>query len=47
VTRLELDQHIDVAVPVEVIAEHRSKQGQSRDVVPLAECLDGVTVDDE
>jgi hypothetical protein len=31
VTRLELHQHIDVAVGVEVIADRRSKQRQPRD----------------
>jgi len=45
VTRLELHQHIDVAVGVEVIADRRSKQRQPRDMVPLAERLDGASVD--
>jgi hypothetical protein len=47
VIRLELHQHIDVAVRVEVIAEHRSKHGQPRDMVPLAERFDGAAVNDQ
>lgn len=46
-TRLKLYQHVDVAVRAEVVAEHRSKHGQPRDMVPLAERLDGGPVDGE
>lgn len=46
-TWLEFHQYIDVAVRSKIVAECRAEQRQPRDTVPLAECPDGVAVDDQ
>src|SRR5437667_12123548 len=40
VVRLELDQHVDVAVGPKVVAEHRTEQSQPPDVVAATEIRD-------
>ena len=47
VTRLELHQHIDVALRTEVVAERRTKQRQARDVTSLAKRAGCCPVDDQ
>src|SRR2546423_1759037 len=42
--RLELDQHVHVAVGTKVIAQHRAEEGQPADVVLSAEVGDLFTV---
>ena len=42
---MELHQHVDVAVGAEVVAKDRAEQGQTRDVMPLAERRHRATVD--
>jgi hypothetical protein len=36
--RFEFNQNIDVAIRSEILTEHRSKKGQSSDVMLLTEC---------
>lgn len=47
VSRFELDQHVDVAVRAEIVAQHGTEEGQPSDVVPTAERRErsGIDVD--
>jgi hypothetical protein len=47
VARLELDQHVHVALRTEVVPEHRTEERQPTHVVALAEVGDGRPVDGE
>ena len=45
VAGLELHQDVNVAAWPEIIAKNRTEQREARDVMALAECRDGITVD--
>jgi hypothetical protein len=45
VTRLELEQDVDVALGPKVVAQDRAEEGQAPDAVALAEGGDGRSVD--
>jgi len=42
---LELDEHVDVAVRSEVVAENRAKEGESPDVVAATEIGQALAID--